>query len=250
MSPKRCALPLALLISVAATPQIGQAEQVSLLREATFLTDRRALIQVKQPTLDAGTPRNVASLFTGQQGTSFFAPYPARRARTEDRVHFDPNTTQVERIRQLIGHAEAGQQGYDAIQHRATQLPGKRPTEMSIAEIYDWIGKTPGQQHAIGRYQFIPSTLRRLVAELGVDQREVFSPRLQDQLANALLAEAGLIDFSRGELERHQFMNNMAKIWAGLPASTGQSYYHDFAGNRATMTWAHFDTEMAKIFPG
>ena len=250
MSPKRCALPLALLMSVAAIPKIGLTEQVSLLREDSFLNDRGALIQVKQPTPDDGIPGSVASLFTGQQGTSFFAPYPARRAQAEARVHFDPNATQVERIHQLIGHAEAGKQGYNAIQHRATQLPAKRPTEMSIAEIYDWIDRTPGQQHAIGRYQFIPSTLRRLVAELGVDRREVFSPRLQDQLANALLAEAGLIDFSKGNLERHQFMNNMAKIWAGLPASTGQSHYHDFAGNRATMTWAHFDTEMAKIFPG
>jgi len=44
-------------------------------------------------------------------------------------------------------------------------------------------------------------------------------------------------------------MNNLAKIWAGLPNSTGKSYYHGHAGNRATMTWARFRAEMEKIFP-
>jgi hypothetical protein len=45
-------------------------------------------------------------------------------------------------------------------------------------------------------------------------------------------------------------MNNLAKIWAGLPNSTGKSHYHGYAGNQATMTWARFDAEMAMIFPG
>jgi hypothetical protein len=51
-------------------------------------------------------------------------------------------------------------------------------------------------------------------------------------------------------MNRHQYMNNLAQIWAGLPTSSGKSHYHGFAGNRATMTWARFDAEMAKIFPG
>ena len=119
---------------------------------------------------------------------------------------------------------------------------------MTMGEIYDWIDDTPGQPHAIGRYQFIPKTLRRLARKLGVARHERFTEQLQDQLSDVLLAEAGLYEFERGQLSRHAFMHNLSKIWAGLPTSTGKSYYHGFAGNKASITWTHFDAEMTRIF--
>ena len=64
-----------------------------------------------------------------------------------------------------------------------------------------------------------------------------------------LLAEAGLGEVTAGRMGRHAFMNNLAKIWAGLPNSTGRSHYHGYAGN-ASITRADFDAEMAAIFPG
>lgn len=51
-------------------------------------------------------------------------------------------------------------------------------------------------------------------------------------------------------MSRHDFMNNLAKIWAGLPTSSGKSYYHGLAGNKAVLSWAKFDKEMAQLFPG
>jgi hypothetical protein len=138
--------------------------------------------------------------------------------------------------------------GYNAVQHGAKKRPAKRPTEMTLGEIYDWIDATPGQPHAIGRYQFIPKTLRRLTRKLGLQRHHLFSPQIQDELSDVLLAEAGLHDFNAGSLTRHGFMYNLAKIWAGLPTSNGQSYYHGFAGNKASITWTHFDAEMARIF--
>ena len=68
-------------------------------------------------------------------------------------------------IRNIIGQAESPRVGYDAVQHGAAIKPPKRPTDMTIGEIYDWITATPGQPHAIGRYQFIPDTLRRVVTK-------------------------------------------------------------------------------------
>jgi hypothetical protein len=44
-------------------------------------------------------------------------------------------------------------------------------------------------------------------------------------------------------------MLNLARIWAGLPTSSGRSFYDGYAGNKATMSWAAFDTAMAEIFP-
>ncbi|MEL6452578.1 MAG: hypothetical protein AAFQ19_15075, partial [Pseudomonadota bacterium] len=104
------------------------------------------------------------------------------------------------------------------------------------------------QPHAIGRYQFIPPTLRRLVRQAGIPPKTRFSPQVQDRLADILLAEAGLHAFLAGDMGRTGFMNNLAKIWAGLPNDTGRSHYHGYAGNKATMTWAHFDDHMARIF--
>ncbi len=186
-----------------------------------------------------------ASLFVGRQG-GLFAPVPQRRSA----VALPGTGSQVARLRQLIARAEAGRHGYDAVQHGAAVRPGRPPTEMTLGEIHAWIEATPGQPHAIGRYQFIPATLKRVSAVVGAGPDAVFAPELQDRLADVLLAEAGLGAFGRGEIGRHAFMHNLAKIWAGLPTSTGLSYYHGHAGNRATMTWAAFDAEMGRIFPG
>ena len=150
----------------------------------------------------------------------------------------------------MIASAEAGRDGYDAVQHGARIRPPKPPTAMTLAEIYRWIAATPGQPHAIGRYQMIPSTLKHLVRRLGAGLHEVYSPDLQDRLADLLLHDAGYAEFTAGQMDRRAFMNNLAKIWAGLPNSSGRSHYHGHAGNRATMTWTRFDTEMTRIFRG
>ena len=153
-------------------------------------------------------------------------------------------------VRHVIASAEAGGKGYDAVQYGARVKPPKRPTGMTIGEIYRWIAATPGQPHAIGRYQFIPQTLARVVRKTGTKGSERFSPAVQDRLADVLLAEAGLQQFRKGTLGRTAFMNNLAKIWAGLPNSSGKSHYEGYAGNSASITWARFDAVMARIAPG
>ena len=121
-------------------------------------------------------------------------------------------TTPAARILHLISLAEAGSKGYDAVQHGATRRPSRVPTQMTITDIYQWIDNTPGQPHAIGRYKFIPATLKRLVRKLGLSTQETFSPNLPDRLSQVLLAEAGFHDVSRGKMGRRTFMNNLAKI--------------------------------------
>ncbi|KMK68689.1 hypothetical protein [Puniceibacterium sp. IMCC21224] len=254
----RMAFLLVLLVLVG--PDTAMADRVSLLANDGFLGSRGALIPatgrrsalIKDvgPTAAEDGARRVSSLFIDKQGASLFARSPRRLIPSGWAGISALSGTPVERIRQLIGHAESRQAGYNAVQHGATKRPARRPTEMTIAEIYDWIDDTPGQPHAIGRYQFIPATLKRLVTKKGVSLQQVFSPPVQDLLADVLLVEAGLIAMRSGAMERHQFMDNLAKIWAGLPNSSGKSHYHGFAGNRATMSWAHFDAEMGKIFPG
>ena len=151
-------------------------------------------------------------------------------------------------LKSLIGLAEAGPHGYDAVQYGAKVKPSALPTQMTIGEIYQWIDDTPRQQHAIGRYQFIPLTLRNLVHELGLSHDTRFTPQVQDRLADILLEDAGFSAFLKGKISRHQFMENLARIWAGFPTSTGRSYYHGNSGNRAVITWNEFDAHISNIF--
>lgn len=152
------------------------------------------------------------------------------------------------RLLSLIAAAEAGGAGYDAVQHGARHRPARAPTRMTLRDIFDWVAATPGQPHAIGRYQFIPATLRGLVRRSGLPLDTRFTPHTQDRLADLLLADAGLARFERGAMDRRSFMNNLARIWAGLPASHGRSHYHGVAGNRATISWASFERGISAIY--
>jgi len=172
------------------------------------------------------------SLFIGNAEGGLFAALPGRLD-----APLRDGGTKAAQLRDLIASAEAGPAGYDAIQHGASKKPGKRPTDMTLQEIYDWIAATPGQPHAIGRYQFIPATLRHSADRLGIPASARFSPAVQDQLADLLLGDAGLMKVQRGDISPEAFMLNLAKIWAGLPTASGNSYYHGVAGNKAVLSY-------------
>lgn len=233
----------------AANALLAQAGSPGLAGFKTL--DRGPLVQISAPA-DGGSAQG-ASLFRGRATTGFFAPARKRVSETPKAPvaaeHPALQGSDVERIRTIISRAESRRDGYDAVQHGAKRRPPKRPTAMTIAEIFAWIKATPGQPHAIGRYQFIPATLRRVVREAGVNPKAKFSPQIQDRLADVLLKDAGLQLLRAGKINRRTFMNNLAKIWAGLPNQTGKSHYHGYAGNKASVTWAYFEREMRKIFP-
>jgi len=203
---------------------------------------------------------NYRSFSQSNIGFSLFPPGPEDRIQLRamprvpvaerQRRAFAASGSQVGRLRQLIGWVDAGPKDYDAVQLGARIRPVKRPTQMTIGEILRWIDRTPGQQHAIGRYQFIPVTFRNVVRQAGVDHGKRFSPAVQDRLADVLLEDAGLPAFLGGKISRHRFMENLARIWAAFPTSSGQSHYHGIAGNRAVISWNEFDSHMLTIFAG
>lgn len=193
--------------------------------------------------------RVAPSLFIGRDANGFFGDRPPHEPVYAAVPLGRAGAADVQVIRALIEEAESRRDGYDAVQHGARIKPRKRPTQMTVAEIYAWIDRTPGQPHAIGRYQFIPATLKRVMRTLDIDPAERFSPALQDRLSDVLLAEAGLQRLRAGEITRHAFMNNLAKIWAGLPNRSGRSHYAGYAGNKASISWARFDAALAQVFP-
>ena len=161
----------------------------------------------------------------------------------------DPSATAIANLRALIAHAEAGKGGYDAVQHGATVAPDALPTAMTLDEIRTWVAATPGQPHAIGRYQVIPSTFERLALKTDADGSTLFSPGLQDRWANLLIVEAGYGEFISGRMTSDTFMDNLAAVWAGLPLASGLSAYDGIAGNKATISRAAYARALTAIFP-
>jgi hypothetical protein len=159
-----------------------------------------------------------------------------------------PSGSNVEQLFALIAFAEAPGGRYDAIHHGAKVRPGKKPSQMTLAEIYAWIDRTPGQPHAIGNFQIIPSTLLNLQKRLGLPDGTRFSRETQNRMAALLISDAGYQKFAAGRMSRSKFMDNLARIWAGLPLVSGKSAYHGYAGNRATITRAFYSEQMERIF--
>ncbi len=218
---------------------------VSLLDQSGMGQDRGALFAAPQQEREIAT----GSLFVGTAKGGMFYDRPAHVPEFPDATGRALKGSDIEVIRAVIQQAESRRNGYDAVQHGARVKPPKVPTQMTVGEVFEWIKATPGQPHAIGKYQFIPQTLARVVRKTGTKAHERFSPAVQDRLADVLLAEAGLHKFRAGTLSRTGFMNNLAKIWAGLPNSSGRSHYDGYAGNKASISWARFDAAMASIAP-
>lgn len=222
-----------------------RAGGVSLLGGGTIGAERGSLFVAARAPSEGNSP----ALFIGRDHKGLFSDRPAHEPAYADEAPALLQGSDVEILRGLIQEAESRREGYNAVQYGARIKPPKRPTQMTLAEIFDWIKATPGQPHAIGRYQFIPVTLRRVVKRAGVPLSARFTPAVQDRLADVLLAEAGFQRFRKGALGRTAFMNNLAKIWAGLPNSTGKSHYDGYAGNKASVSWARFEAVMSRIGP-
>jgi hypothetical protein len=215
---------------------------------ADLFADRTPLFDgARQPLIAprSGTAVQSASLFVGTSHDGLLSTAPRKSLTTPL-----TSTSAAARLRDLIALAEAGRAGYDAVQHGARIRPPKPPTQMTLREINAWIRATPGQAHAIGRYQFIPPTLRRLTGLLHLAPATRFSPSVQDRLGDLLLAEAGLAEVQRGEISQSTFLLNLSKIWAGLPTASGRSYYHGVAGNKATLSWERYARAVRDILGG
>jgi len=88
----------------------------------------------------------------------------------------------------------------------AEHFPGQSLTDKTLAEIFE-LQRDPGQSvmsnqewinqgklHAVGRYQFIGSTLKNEVARMGIDPATTkFTPEVQDQIFLSHIKRVGNI---------------------------------------------------------
>lgn len=116
-------------------------------------------------------------------------------------------------------------------------------TQMSVNEVLAWQKQFVEQgspSSAVGRYQFIDSTLQGLVRELNIDENAKFDAVLQDRLANRLLERRGVREYVDNKMSRQEFAHNLSKEWAALPKTIGenpeQSYYAGDGLNKARLS--------------
>jgi len=116
---------------------------------------------------------------------------------------------------------------------------GKRGnlTDMTVGEVLnmqkDMIAKGY-ESSAVGRYQYIRKTLAGTAAQMGMDVDSTkFNEKTQDSLAIQTLRTIGLENWLDGKLDDGAFLNNVARIWAGIPTTSGGSYYTGVGSNKA-----------------
>jgi conjugal transfer mating pair stabilization protein TraG len=105
-------------------------------------------------------------------------------------------------------------------------------TDMSIGEVLTWQDDYLQQgkaSNAVGRYQFMRTTLAGLVQQLKISPVAPFNEAMQDRLAIALIDRRGAVAFAEKKISREQFAHNLSQEWAALPRVLGEnpaeSYY-------------------------
>ncbi|MGY6535547.1 MAG: hypothetical protein ACXIVG_09410 [Pararhodobacter sp.] len=136
----------------------------------------------------------------------------------------------------LMGDVEAPR-GFDTVSGFAPVPPPLPLTEMTLEEVLRYQERIRAMgtvSSAVGRYQFIYPTLRRLVDELGISGNLRFDAEVQTYLARFLMHDCG---FFERQTPLPELGNCLAGVWAALPLVSGprigQSVYADDGINRA-----------------
>ena len=163
----------------------------------------------------------------------------------------------------FIGRVEVGTpspEGYNVIFGFNQKRISKPITQMTLVELQNdqqWWTRRFGSS-AAGRYQIMRATLSDLRRELGLRDKQIFDPDLQDRLAYHLLLRRGYIDFVTNSISRVEFGKRLAKEWASLPVledcqgahrplKRGQSYYTGDPLNKALVIPETVEARLAEV---
>lgn len=120
-------------------------------------------------------------------------------------------------------------------------------TEMTLDEVLRWQSQyvaNGSPSSAVGRYQFIPKTLRSVMNEMGLKGTDKFSPELQDLMAIHLLKRRGLEEYRSGKITKEEFANRISQEWAAMPMvsgpKAGKSFYDGDGLNASTTSVQKF----------
>lgn len=127
-------------------------------------------------------------------------------------------------------------------------------TSMTVKEVLAWQKQFIEQGNpssAVGRYQFIDSTLQGLVHELKIDENMKFDVTIQDRFATRLLERRGIREYVDNKMSREAFAHSLSKEWAALPKAVGenpeQSYYAGDGLNKAQLSLDEMYASIATV---
>lgn len=115
-------------------------------------------------------------------------------------------------------------------------ITGKSLSEHTVGEVQSMQRRS---LYAVGRYQFIPSTLTFAIEKAGVEASEQFTPEVQNRLLKALLyhKRPSIGAYLEGEHDNIDLaLTALSKEWASIASATGRSYYAGRGGNAVHVT--------------
>ena len=162
---------------------------------------------------------------------------------------FEENKNTTKALLDYIADIESVGGSYDSYQGSFKNgSPQFDFQSMTIQGILDW--QENNGDKAVGRYQFKPDTLREMLDNAGLTEKDTFSPSNQDKLAMELLKRRGYEDYLKGGAY-NDFAYGLAKEWAAIPLVeerdgklAGESYYKGVGSNKAKGN----PEELVKIF--
>lgn len=147
----------------------------------------------------------------------------------------------------LVSGGEGGPNSYnrgkagDSVGKPAKEAFGKDFTEMTIGEVMELQSK--GDVFAVGKYQFIPTTLAEMVKKGKIDKSAKFDEAMQERLGELIIekkrpavAEYVNADNPTSD-QRYRAAKALAREWASVAdPDTNKSFYHGIGGNEASIT--------------
>jgi len=116
------------------------------------------------------------------------------------------------------------------------RLTGKNFDQFTVKQV---IAMQRRWLYAVGRYQFIPSTLRFAVNVSSVRLEDKFNEQTQDRLLAALVLHKrpAVGAYLRGDHDLIGWaLDELAREWASVEYRNGSGYYDHIGGNRAHIT--------------
>lgn len=187
------------------------------------------------------------ALASAMSGAGVFSaqaqPRPINSKPTIGAYCVNPRTV-VERLKPLMELIGRGEGDYNSVNRgRAGDTPGGMQALMGRDLDSYTVEEVIRLQHlvvyAVGRYQFIPDTLRFAVAMSDVEMTDKFTPQVQDKLMAALILykRPAIGAYLRGD---HNYigwaLDELAREWASVEYRNGRGYYDHIGGNRASIS--------------
>ena len=157
------------------------------------------------------------------------------------------NAKDATSLMDLIGRIESGNNP-DVYRKGGKAIYGEEISKLTISQVMEK-QKTSGWD-AVGKFQFIPETLKMLVGEMKnlgmLSGQEKFDEEMQNKIFQYQLSKMKNVQkFLGGDVSaKSAAMSDLAGIWAALPdPSTGRSKY-EREGNRALTDIGNFSRTM------